>query len=200
MLTLHYAPNTISVAAAILLEELGTPYEAIRVDFASAEQTGAAYRAINPKGRVPALITPDGILTETPAILEYLAPSLVPADPFAAAKMRELMAYLNGTMHPHHAHKLRGERWADEDSSFADMRRKVPLRMGECAAYLEDYLPQLPFPVGEFAVISDAYLYVVLGWLPGDGVDPSAYPGLVAFQDKMNARKSVQTVLAQGML
>ncbi len=200
MLTLHYAPKTISIAVAIALEELDLPYQAVRVDFASAEQTKEDYRKINPKGRVPALVTPEGILTETPAILEYAAPSLVPGDAFAAAKMRELISYLNATMHPHHAHGIRGERWADEESSFADMKRKVPERMADCAAYLEETLPSLPYEIGTMEVLSDAYLYVVLSWLPGDGVDISNYPFLAAFQGKMNERASVQAVLAKGML
>lgn len=200
MLKLHYAPRTISVAVAIILEEAGTPYEAIRVDFASAQQTTQDYRKINPKGRVPALETPEGILTETAAILEYAAPQLVPQDPYAAAKMRELMSYLNGTMHPHHAHGLRGERWADEESSFADMKRKVPERIAECSEHLEELLPSLPFHAGKLEVVSDAYLYVVLSWLPGDGVDIAHYPHLAAFQHEMNTHASVQAVFEKGML
>ena len=199
MLTLHYAPKTISVATVITLEAVGADYTAVRVDFASAEQTKDAYRAINPKGRVPALVTPEGILTETPAILEYIAPGLVPSDPFAAAKMRELMAYLNGTMHPHHAHKLRGERWADQESSFEDMRQKVPQRMGECSAYLSEVLPALPFASGDMLVASDPYLYVVLSWLEGDGVDIADFPVLAAFQQKMRAHPAVQMAHDKGM-
>ena len=200
MLKLHYAPRTISVAVAIVLEETGTPYDVNRVDFATAEQTKQDYREINPKGRVPALETPEGILTETPAILEYIAPQLVPEDAFAAAKMRELMSYLNATMHPHHAHGLRGERWADEPSSLADMKRKVPERMRDCSEHLEDYLPSLPFAPGKMEVLSDAYLYVVLTWLPGDGVDITHFPRLAAFQHEMNTRASVQAVFEKGML
>lgn len=200
MLKLHYAPRTISVAVAIALEEAGIPYEAIRVDFASSEQTKQDYRQINPKGRVPALETPEGILTETPAILEYAVPELVPEDAFAAAKMRELMSYLNATMHPHHAHGLRAERWADEASSFADMKRKVPERMTDCAIHLEEFLPTLPFDAGKLEVLSDAYLYVVLSWLPGDGVDIAHFPRLAAFQHEMNTRASVQAVFEKGML
>jgi glutathione S-transferase len=200
MLKLHYAPRTISVAVAIILEECGIPHEKIRVDFATAEQTKHDYRQINPKGRVPALETPDGILTETPAILEYIAPQLVPEDAFAAAKMRELMSYLNATMHPHHAHGLRGERWADEPSSLADMKRKMPIRMAECAAHLEEYLPSLPFEIGKLTVLSDAYLYVVLSWLPGDGVDIAHFPRLADFQHEMNTHASVQAVFEKGLL
>ena len=200
MLKLHYAPRTISIAVAIALEETGTPYEAVLVDFASAQQTKPEYLEVNPKGRVPAVETDKGILTETPAIIEYVAPSLVPEDAFAAAKMRELISYLNGTMHPHHAHGLRGDRWADEESSFADMRRKLPVRMAECAAHLEESLPQLPYEAGTLEVLSDAYLYVVLTWLKGDGVEIENYPRLAAFQHKMNTHASVQAVYEKGML
>lgn len=200
MLTLHYAPRTISVAVAITLEEVGADYKAIRVDFATGQQATPEYQKLNPKGRVPALETPDGILTETGALLEYVAPSLVPADPYAAAKMRELMCYLNGTMHPNHAHGLRGERWADQTSSFADMKQKVPQTMRASCAYLEEFVPSLPFAIGGLDVVSDAYLYVVLSWLPGDGVDIAHYPRLAAFQHQMNTHRSVQTVFEKGML
>jgi glutathione S-transferase len=200
MLKLHYAPRTISVAVAIILEQTGTPYEAIRVDFANAEQTKDAYRRVNPKGRVPALETDSGILTETPAIVEYISPELVPQDAFAAAKMRELISYLSATMHPHHAHGGRGSRWADAQSSLDDMKRKMPQRMAECAAHLEEYLPSLPFAVGQLEVLSDAYLYVVLTWLKSDGVDIEHYPRLAAFQHQMNTLASVQAVYQKGML
>jgi len=102
MLVLHAAPNTISVAVAIALEEARVPYDIARVDFGAAEQTSARYLAVNPKGRVPALVTPDGTLTETGAILEYIAATSDigrPADAFAAAKLREVMYYLAATMH-----------------------------------------------------------------------------------------------------
>ena len=200
MLKLHYAPNTISVASAIILEHTGQEHELIRVDFKSNQQGSYDYLQLNPKGRVPTLETPDGVLTETPAILEYIAPDMVPQDPFQAAKMRELMGYLNGTMHPHHAHKMRGSRWATEESSFEDMRRMVPIRMADCAAYLEALLPKMPFDVGALEVVSDAYLYVVLTWLKGDGVTPEHYPQLMAFQHRMNTHKAVQAVYAKGML
>ena len=200
MLKLHYAPRTISVAVAMALEEVGTPYEPVLVDFSKGEQTTAAYHKLNPKGRVPALETPHGVLTETGALLEYVAPALVPTDPFAAAKMRELMCYLNGTMHPNHAHGLRGIRWADQEASFADMKQKVPQTMAASCAYVEEALATLPFPNGEGKVVSDFYLYVVLSWLPGDRVDIAEFSTLQDFQHRMNTRASVQAVFEKGML
>ena len=67
---LYYAPGTIAVASAITLFEAGLPFDPVRLDFTSAEQTGPDYARINPKARVPALVTDNGILTEngyTPA-------------------------------------------------------------------------------------------------------------------------------------
>ena len=65
MLKLYCAPRTISVAVVTLLNESGVHWEPIRVDLAGGEQTRAPYRALNPKGRVPVLMTPEGPLTET---------------------------------------------------------------------------------------------------------------------------------------
>lgn len=200
MYRLHYAPRTISVAVAIVLEESGINYEPVLVDFAIAAQTKPSYHQINPKGRVPALETPEGILTETGAILEYMAPGMVPDDPLAAARMRELMYYLASTMHVNHAHGVRGERWADDASAHADMKRKLPHTMTASCDYLEEFLPTLPFWAADDMVLSDAYLYVVLTWLPGDGVDVTRYPNLRAFQHRMNTRRSVQAVYEKGML
>ncbi len=202
---LYYAPRTISVAVAIALEEAGLEYEAIRLDFAEAEQTKPAYKQINPKGRVPALAVDGGILTETGALLDYIAAKapeagLVPDDPIMAARMREVMYYLASTMHVNHAHKLRGPRWADKKASWKDMKDKVPQTMTASCDYISSNGLRGPFVLGEAFSVADAYLFVVCSWLEGDGVDVSAFSKIVAFREAMEARASVQAVRATGML
>ncbi|SDX31951.1 glutathione S-transferase [Ruegeria halocynthiae] len=202
---LYYAPRTISVAVAIALHESGLDYDAIQLDFAGGEQTKPAYKQINPKGRVPALVVDGGILTETGALLEYVAaraPStgLVPADPVMAARMREVMYYLASTMHVNHAHKLRGHRWADQKSSWKDMKVKVAQTMTASCAYICSNGLRGPFVLGEAFSLADAYLYVVCSWLEGDGVDVSAFPKILAFRKAMEARPSIQAVRTAGML
>lgn len=202
---LYYAPNTISIAVAIALEETGLDYDKVPVDFANAEQTKAAYKQINPKGRVPALAVEGGILTETGALLEFVAATapdagLVPDDPVLAARMREVMFYLASTMHVNHAHKMRGARWADKKPSWKDMKEKVPQTMAASCKYIEANGLRGPFVLGEQISIADCYLYVVCSWLEGDGVDVSAFPKIVAFREAMEARASVQAVRAAGML
>ncbi|MES0862297.1 glutathione S-transferase family protein [Ruegeria sp. SCPT10] len=202
---LYYAPRTISVAIAIALEEAGLDYEAIKLDFAGGEQTKPAYKQINPKGRVPALAVDGGILTETGALLEFIAAKapeagLVPADPVMAARMREVMFYLASTMHVNHAHKQRGHRWADKESSWKDMTAKVAETMTASCDYISANGLRGPFVLGEVVSLADAYLYVVCSWLEGDGVDVSAFTKIVAFREAMEARASVQAVRAAGML
>lgn len=202
---LYFAPRTISIAVAIALEEAGLEYEAVRLDFAEGEQTKPAYKQINPKGRVPALAVDGGILTETGALLEYVAAvapdaGLVPADPVMAARMREVMYYLASTMHVNHAHKLRGARWADKKASWKDMTDKVAQTMTASCEYIVSNGLRGPFVLGDMVSLADAYLYVVCSWLEGDGVDVSAFPKILAFREAMEARASVQAVRAAGML
>lgn len=205
MLKLTYSPGTISVVTAITLHEAGLPFEPVRVDFANAEQTKPAYHQINPKGRVPALITDQGVVTETGAIQDYIAtiaPSagLVPQDAFQAATMRAVMYYLASTVHVNHAHKMRGSRWSDDETTWGAMKAKVTENMTGCAAYIESSLLAGPYTMGDAFSLADPYMFVVCNWLPGDGVDMDAFPGIIAFMDRMRARASVQAVMDQGMI
>ncbi|RXV70215.1 glutathione S-transferase [Roseovarius sp. A46] len=202
---LYYARGTIAIAVAIALHEAGLEFEPVRLDFKAGEQTQPRYHAVNPKGRVPALVTESGILTETAAILEHiadLAPAagLRPTDPFEAAKMREAMCYLASTMHVNHAHRVRGHRWAVEESSLADMKAKAVETMTASAAHVENHMLKGPYVLGEAVSLADPYLYVACSWLPGDGVDMAAYPKITAFVEAMRTRASVAQVIADDMI
>ena len=190
---LYYAKGTIATATAIALHEAGIAFEPVRIDFRDAEQTKPDYQAINPKGRVPALVTDQGILTETGAILEHVADiapqaGLRPTDSFQAAKMREVMFYIASTMHVNHAHGPRGNRWADTESAIADMKAKVPATMTDSAQHVENHVLKGPYVLGDALSLADPYLYVACGWLEGDGVPVADFPKITAFLDAMRAR------------
>ncbi|NCQ22834.1 MAG: glutathione S-transferase [Rhodobacteraceae bacterium CG17_big_fil_post_rev_8_21_14_2_50_63_15] len=202
---LYYAKGTIAIAVAISLHEAGLPFEPVRLDFKAGDQTRPDYHAINPKGRVPALVTAQGILTETGAILDYIADlapeaGLRPSDPFRAAKMREAMYYLASTMHVNHAHRARGHRWANEESSFADMKAKTVQTMTESAAYIEQHILTGPYVLGDSLSLADPYLFVASTWLAGDGVKVADFPRFMAFAEAMRARASVARVIADDMI
>jgi glutathione S-transferase len=189
----------------IALHEANAPHEAVRLDFAAGEQRGAAYLAINPKGRVPALVTEHGVLTETPALLAYVAQRfpearLAPADAFGLARMQEFHSYLASTVHVAHAHRPRASRWADEPEAQAAMQRKVPANMTECFEVIErHYLAdanQGPWVLGDQYTVADGYLYTVAGWLKGDGVDIAQFPKVHAHFQRVGARPAVQQAQA----
>lgn len=206
MLKLFYAKGTISIAVALGLEEAGLPYDTVRVDFSTGEQTKPEYLAINPKGRVPALVTDSGaILTETGALLDYIATcapeaALIPTDAESAAHMRSVMYYLASTMHVAHAHKVRGSRWANQQSSFDDMAAKVTENVTECAVYVQENCLRGDYVCGDALTIADAYLFVVCNWLEGDGVTLSDFPIIQAYLKRMEGRPSVQTMRTRDML
>src|SRR5246500_2658276 len=138
MFRLYYAPGTCALATHIALEEAGAPYEAVLVDFRSQSQRSPEYLAVNPKGRVPALVTENGTLTETPALLLFVAQrfpqaELAPlADPFALAQVQEFNSYLCSTVHVAHAHRMRGTRWADDAAAIEAMKPKVTAKGPKC--------------------------------------------------------------------
>src|SRR5687767_11319150 len=73
MLTLYFSPGSSSMAAHIALHEVGATFEATSVSFARREHHAPAFRAINPAGKVPALLIDGRLLTEVAGILFYLA-------------------------------------------------------------------------------------------------------------------------------
>ncbi|HEY0647419.1 glutathione S-transferase family protein, partial [Phenylobacterium sp.] len=177
MIRFFHSPGSCSLASLIALEEAGAKYEVVPTSTKAGDQRKPEYLAINPKGRVPALVTEQGVLTENVAILAWIAQAfpaakLAPTDPWAFAQAQAFNSYLASTVHVAHAHRHRGYRWADEESSFEDMRRKVPQTVGEAFALIETELFQGPYVLGQAFSICDAYLFTVADWLEGDGVDP----------------------------
>lgn len=203
MLTLYFGAHTCAFASLIALIEAGAPYKLHRLDFGKGEQRQPDYLAINPKGRVPALATPHGILTETPAILAFIAQSFPAArlapinDPFAFAQIQAFNSYLCSTVHVAHAHRVRGSRWADDPVAIEDMKRKVPETVGACFDLIERQMFKGPWVAGEAYTIADPYLFTIGQWLEGDGVDIKSFPSVFDHSRRMMERPTVQRALAE---
>ncbi len=200
-LTLFATKNSCSLATHIALEEAGATYTLHKIDTAGGEQRTPAYLKINAKGRVPALATEQGVLTENVALLQYVAQSypqanLVPQDAFALAKMNAFNSYLSSTVHVNHAHKMRGTRWTDDAAAVESMKAKVPETMTGCAALIEAEFLQGPWVMGEQFTVADGYLLTITEWFDGDGVDLSKFPKIEAHRSAMMKRPAVQRVLA----
>ncbi len=198
---LFYSPNSCALASHIILEEVGVDYSLVLVDFSKEEQKQPGYMKINPKARVPALQIDQGILTETPAILFFLAQSfpekkLAPLNhPFQLAKAQAFNSYLCSTVHVAHAHLSRGARWSDDESAIASMTRKVPKTVGACFQLINDTMFEGPWVLGEEYSICDAYLFTLTRWLERDGVDRKKLPEVDSHYCRMLDRIPVQNII-----
>ncbi|MDB5419105.1 MAG: glutathione S-transferase [Phenylobacterium sp.] len=202
MMQLFHAWGSCSLASLIALEEAGADYELSVMSTRDGDQHLPGYLAINPKGRVPALVTERGVLTETPAILAFIAQSYPQArlapldDPFAFAQAQAFNSYLCATLHVAHAHRHRGYRWADDPAARAEMTRKAPETVAAGFQLIEDGLLKGPFVLGEAFSICDGYLFTLADWLEEDGIDPRRFPKVQAHRERTRERPAVRKVLA----
>jgi glutathione S-transferase len=201
MLKLYYAPGTCALASHIALEEAGANYEAIQLNFKNDDQKKPDYLKINPKARVPALVTDRGVLTETPALLIYIAQSFPAAklapldDPFALAKVQAFNSYLCSTVHVAHAHRMRGARWTDDAAAIESMKKKVPQTVGECFALIEREMFEGPWVMGKDYTVADGYLFTLTQWLGGDGVDIDKTPKIAEHFRRVGERPAVHKAI-----
>lgn len=203
MLTFYRSGGTsCAVATQIALEDAGADYKDVVVDLAGGQQRSPEFLKVNPKGRVPVLVTDKGVLTETVALLLYVAQThpaakLAPTDPFELAKLQAFNAYLASTVHVAHAHKLRGHRWTDDAAAIETMKAKVASNMTDCARIIENEYLTGPWVMGDQYTVADPYLHIITLWMEGDGVDLSKFPKLSAHKAAMAQRPTVKKVLSK---
>lgn len=199
-INLYTAQSSIGVASHIALEESGLDYTVFELDFTKNQQASEDYLKINPKARAPSLVVEEGIITETPAILTYLAQSApdsaiaLPGDAFGYAQIQSFNSYLCSTVHVAHAHKMRGRRWVDDEAAIKAMTDNVPQTVALCFDMIEGQMLSGPWVHGQSYSISDPYLYRMSTWLESDGVDINRYPKVKAHREAMAQRDSVKVV------
>jgi glutathione S-transferase len=151
------------------------------------------------------MVTERGVLTETPAMLVFVAQSFPQAglaplhDVFAFAEVQAFDSYLCSTLHVAHAHRMRGHRWADDEAAIAAMQRKVPDSVGACYDLIERHMFRGPWVMGEAYTICDPYLFTIAQWMEGDGVDPARFPRVADHRRRMSERPAVRKAIAQEM-
>jgi len=204
MLKLFYSPGACSLASHIALEEAGADYEAVRVDLKAGEQNKPEYRKLNPKGRVPALATDRGVLTESPVILGYIAQThpaakLAPNDDsFAFGDMQAFNMFLATSVHVAFAHAFRPERYVKGEAGVAAAKAKVPEALDEYFEQVEARLSDgRPFVHGDAYTVSDPYLLVFTRWFERDGLGrPDRFPRTLEYRRRIEAREATRKVLA----
>ena len=204
MLKLFYAPGACSLASHIALEETGAPFERARVDLKAGAQNQPGYRRVNPKGRVPALATERGVLTESPAILGYIAEAFPDAklaplgDAYAMADMHAFNLFLATSVHVAFAHVGRPGRYAEGEVAHAAMKAKAQDALDEYFALVEARLADgRPFVHGDAYTVSDPYLLTFSRWFAERGLGhPERFSAVAAHRERIAARPASQRAMA----
>lgn len=170
MTTLCYAKKTCSIGIHVLMEEIGKPYDLKLVDFSKGEQKSPEYKALNPKGKVAALVRDDGsVITEFAAIAMWLALSnpekaLMPQDTEGMIRTIETLDFIVGTVH-----MLSWRMWRRPDAYSADLKVHEDLQLRGKKAMLnafelvDEQLENRTYLMGDFS-IADAALYYTEYW------------------------------------
>ena len=201
-LKLFYAPGACSLAAHIALEETGHPFVPVRVDTKGGEHQQPAYLRINPKARVPTLAVDDWVLTESPAILQFIARSfpdaaLWPNHPRDQARAAEWLAWIASTVHVAYAHVRRAERYATSEAALQDVRDTGRAASVALWQDVEASLGTGSWAIGEQYTVVDSYLLVFWRWGAGPvlGFDIDRFPRWTAHAQRVLQRPAVQRAL-----
>lgn len=199
MYSLYYSPGSCSLIVHALLEELGVPFELKRVD-----KQGGDYRAVNPKGKVPAIVTAEGVLTECVAIIQYLCDKhdtehrwLAPPGTWQRAKTLEQVATLATEVHPLF------NRFFHEDDFSADAAVRAGVKAHGTARMLEYFrgedarLVQPWWSGGEKINVADIYFMVIARWGRWLGPPANEMRNIRPFYERVIARPAVARAFAR---
>lgn len=201
--TLYYGSTTCALASLIALEEAGADVDYVRIDLARGDTRNPAYLKITPKGRVPIVVSDRGVLTESPAILAWIAhtwpeANLVPRnDPWATAQVNSFNNFLSGTLHGiGFAGIFRSMRFSDDAAAQATVKEKACQTVADTFALIESKLHADAWVHGDAYTTSDAYLAVLSGWRVHAKRDFGSYPKIDALAARVFARPAAQRAVA----
>ncbi|HET9862576.1 MAG TPA: glutathione transferase GstA [Steroidobacteraceae bacterium] len=198
---LYFAPGACSLASHITLREAGLPVDLKRTDTRTKKlEDGSDYFAVNSKGAVPALRLDDGqVLTEGPAILQYLADQrpesgLVPrAGTLERYRVLEWLNFITSEVHKSFSPLF-------NPAADAKVKEYTTQNIEKKFDWLDKQLAGKQYLTGDTFTIADAYLFVVANWSNFVGIDLGRWPALKAFQERVAARPKVREAMeAEGL-
>lgn len=199
---LYYYPGACSLSPHIVLRESGLPFEIEKVDLGSKKTaTGKDFFAVNENGYVPALeIEPGVVLTEGPAIVQYIA-DLVPEKRLAPAngsidryRLQSWLNFITAELHKGFGAFFNPKTPEDYKQMAQDMIARRFDTVEKRLAH-HDYL------LGSHFSVADAYLFVVTNWPPHVGMDMGKWSAIARFRERVGARPAVQVAMrAEGLI
>ena len=197
---LYYSPGACSLAPHIAMREAGLPVELQKVDLKAKQYDGGDYKQVNSKGYVPAVETPEGVLTEAPVILQYIADQKPdsglapkPGDK-ARYKMQEMLNFITSEMH-------KGMGAFFNPAMNDGWRQATTDRLGVRLDWLAKQLEGKQYLMGDKFTVADAYLFTILNWAGPSKFDMGKWPSLQEYHKRVAARPKVQEALkAEGLV
>ncbi len=199
---LYYSRGACSWAPHIVLEELGVPFEARRVDATKGENRTPDYLKLHPRAHVPVLVQGDFVLTEAAAILFYLADThpaakLIPAaGTHDRARAQEWAGFLAATVHVAFRNTFRPERVTDDPAGFPGIKSLNRSALQRFYAETDSRLTGRSFAVGDSYSVIDPYLLVMHRWGHRIELDMTPYPAWNTHAAAVAARPAVQRAMA----
>lgn len=202
MYTLHYYPGACSLAVHAVLEELELPFELVLVDLRKGEHFGETFRSLNPAARVPVLVDGEFVLTEAPAILNYLSElrpeaELMPTTPRERAECFRWLNFVSSRLHPAYSRAMVPKRFAPDDQ-VAEVRARAERDVVECFQLVDRALAGRDYLTGNRIRLPDFLLYVLLTWewsLSRPWV--CDFPRLDAYRSRVESTPSMQRARAR---
>ncbi|MBA3476783.1 MAG: glutathione S-transferase N-terminal domain-containing protein [Lautropia sp.] len=206
-IALYYSPGACSFAPHVVLREIGLAFELREFSTADRSNYSPEYLAINPKGRIPALLIDGFVLTENPAILAYLGRKYEAAGlyPFDAsedeARCLELLAWSSNTVHVAYAQILRPEWFVPSEQEYPPVQASGRGNFQQGLPEIDAHLARSRFAVGNRFTVVDPFWLVFFRWGVRQGYQmKELYPSYSRYVDTVCERPAVGRALeAEGI-
>ena len=205
MYTLYYSPGACSFAVHAVLRELDIPFELRKVEIAKGATRSKAFLEFNPRGRVPVLSNGDWRLTETVAILLFLAGQrpenhLLPKDAIDRAHVLEWLSFFSSTLHPQYWGLWCPHRLTSDKTAYGELKHTSELRMMHQHRNIDAYLAEREFLVGDHLSLADFYLFVFGRWARVLPEQATALPNFRRYLERLSNIESIRTAFsAEGL-
>jgi glutathione S-transferase len=200
--TLFYSPGACSLASHIALEETGKPYRAVETLLSKNTHLTPEYLAINPRGKVPALVVEGGVITENTAILTYIGltnphTGMLPAEALQRARCISQMAWFSNTPHIFQRAKFRPYYFADDENVFPQIRAKAEATFWKNMQEIDGLLSGQKWLVGDAYTVADPYALVFYGWGVSNRMPMEELKNFTRHKNQMIERPAVTAVLGR---
>ncbi|MBU0557426.1 MAG: glutathione S-transferase family protein [Alphaproteobacteria bacterium] len=201
---LYFAPGTCARVSLTALEEIGEPFETRLLVFMKGDHRAPDFLAVNPSGKVPALVTDEGTITQNSAILWYLAARYPeaellprPSSPMEAAELIAQLSHFSADLHPLVTRIVMPVPIVSSPEAEMQLRENGAQGLTFHLRVIEQTLADRPWLLGERWSVLDSYLGWVWFRTTGAGFDGSEFSRIGEHYARLNERPAVKRCIAR---